>query len=166
MNAKAKIPAQHTSHWGVQSQSSVGSVMSWEWIVFTALGTDTQEESRGPSFDMLLSRQLFNWVSSEHQYNLQTAATTQRSPGVIWEKDGADGRVEAALLRRWLPVPFLFLFFNHLKMEVWLSLGSLTMHQTLVSAWEFTYWPHAHSTGKDPSLGTGNDTQNALLTHK
>lgn len=57
-------------------------------------------------------------------------------------------------------------FFYHLKMEVWLSLGSLTMHQTLVSAWEFTYWPHAHSTGKNPSLGTGNDTQNALLTHK
>lgn len=65
-------------------------------------------------------------------------------------------------------VRFLFCFcvpFYQLKMKGWLSLGSFTMPQTF-SAWESTYWLSAHSTGKNPSLASGNDTQSAQLTHK
>lgn len=63
---------------------------------------------------------------------------------------------------------FLFCFgvpFHQLKMKGWLSLASFTMPQSF-SAWESTYWLNAHSTGKNPSLASKNDTQSALLTHK
>jgi hypothetical protein len=98
-----------TSHWGVQIQSS-GSPVSCGTELFPQLLEQTDgKRAEDLLFDTPLSWQLSYWVSSEHQCNLQTAVTTQLNSGVIWEKDGGDGRVEAVVLWRWLPVPFLLL---------------------------------------------------------